>query len=57
MMLKLMKTGIDSLKFHLNRPSNQFDPTLLSRMLNVARYYPAFSNQQKAEFEGDAVIF
>ena len=50
LMHELIKRGIESLEFHLNRPSNQIDKELLARMIFTAQHYPAFSMSQKQEF-------
>lgn len=55
LMFELMKRAIESLKYHISRPSCQIDKDLLSRMLSTARFYPAFSLSQKQHFSHDNV--
>lgn len=55
LMFEMIKKAIESLEFHLNRPSNQIDEALLPRMLFTAQNYPAFSHSQKQQFFQETV--
>ena len=50
LMFELIKRAIESLEYHISRPSSQIDKDLLSRMINTAQHYPAFSVIQKQQF-------
>ena len=50
LMFEMMKKAIESLEFHLSRPSSQIDEGLLPRMKTIAQYYPAFSSTQRQQF-------
>lgn len=50
LMFELIKRAIESLEYHISRPSSQIDKDLLPRMINTALHYPAFSIIQKQQF-------
>jgi hypothetical protein len=50
LLFELIKNAIESLKYHVSRPSSQIDKNLLSRMISTALHYPAFSVVQKQHF-------
>lgn len=50
LMFELIKRAIESLEYHVSRPSSQIDKDLLPRMINTAVHYPAFSVIQKQQF-------